>query len=149
MRPSALIGRRRGGELELCWISSKCFERANSVLTRHLLAPLIDEVSVVERSRLDVSGFGGSANLIVIKRFSDQGLRAFVHLNRRGSDSAKHDPGIHDGVSTQSGSDGIIWARCVCVPVATAPGTDTYVSGYSQHWKIKRPTRAQLLLRRA
>src|SRR5437660_6837731 len=142
MRPSALIGRRREEALQRCWISSKRFERANSVLTRHLLAPLIDEVSVVERSRLDVSGFGGSANLIVIKRFSDQGLRAFVHLNRRGSDSAKHNFRFGDDcVATDRGSSPTVMEGSVTLVLD--------VSGHSQHRKIKRAPPPQLLIRRA
>lgn len=43
----------------------KVAQRAQRVLPRHLFAPLIDKVGVVERSSLDVSSFSRSMNLIV------------------------------------------------------------------------------------
>ena len=39
--------------------SAQLLQRADRVFPRHLLAPVHDEVSVVERAGFDVSGFGG------------------------------------------------------------------------------------------
>ena len=60
-----------GGEENCCYVihseilGLKITQGAQSVLPRHLLAPLIDEISVIERSRFYVRGFGGSLDLIV------------------------------------------------------------------------------------
>src|SRR5437588_12664352 len=51
---------------------SKCADR---ILPRHLLAPTVDKVSVVERPRLNVRRFGGRANLIIVEWLPDQRLR--------------------------------------------------------------------------
>ena len=40
-------------------LSLKISQRAQRVLSRHLFAPLIDEVGVVEWAGFDVSSFGG------------------------------------------------------------------------------------------
>jgi hypothetical protein len=55
---------------------------ADRILAGHLLAPLIDKIGVVERTRLDVCSFGGSLDLIVAKGFSDQYLRCVLDLHR-------------------------------------------------------------------
>ena len=58
------------------WLSLKISQGAQGVLSRHLLAPLIDEVSVIEWSSFNVSGFGSSMDLIVGEWLSDQALAA-------------------------------------------------------------------------
>src|ERR1041384_4707289 len=79
------------------WLS--CAQRikcTDGVLPRHLLAPLIDEVCVIQRARFDVRGFSRGINLVVVQRLSDQSLRCFVHLNRRRRDSPKNDLSVRN-----------------------------------------------------
>ena len=52
-------------------------------LAGHLLAPVHHEISVVQRPRFDITGFGGRLDLIVVERFADQSLRSFGNLDRR------------------------------------------------------------------
>lgn len=46
-------------------------ERADCVLTRHLLAPLIDKICVIQWPGLYIGGFGGGFDLIVAERLAD------------------------------------------------------------------------------
>jgi len=62
--------RAAGGEDYCCYIAHgdlrlEILQSAQSVLTGHLFAPLVNEVSVIERARLYISGFRCGANLLV------------------------------------------------------------------------------------
>jgi len=56
---------------------------AQRVLSRHLLAPLIDEIRVVEWTRFDVRGFSSGLYLIFGQWFSDQCTGSFFDLDWR------------------------------------------------------------------
>src|SRR6185369_8716415 len=110
------------------WFTSglEVSQRAEGVLSCHLLAPLIHEVSVIERACFHVCRFGGCLDLIFGERFSDQRTRCFFDLDRRGRDAAEHDARIFN-VAVVGGDP-----RC-----------------YTQHWKIEGAATSQLLIRSA
>ena len=61
--------RAAGGENYCCYIvhddsGLQVAQSAQCVLPRHLLAPLVDEIGVVEWAGFDVSGFSGGGDLI-------------------------------------------------------------------------------------
>ena len=66
-------------------------QRAQGVLSRHLFAPLVDEVGVVEWAGFNVRGLGSSLDLVVGEWTSNQRSRGFFDLDRRRCDGPKHD----------------------------------------------------------
>src|SRR6185369_9246503 len=72
---------------------AQCAER---VLPRHLLAPLVDKVCVVEWPSFDVSGFSRRLDLLVCEWPSDQRSRGFFDLNWRRCDTAEDDASVSD-----------------------------------------------------
>src|SRR6266487_847226 len=119
------------GLVTLWLIEAQGFQCADRILPRHLLTPLVNEISVVQRACFDVCGFRRGLNLIVVEWMTDQRLRSFVDLNRRRRNAAENDLGI------------------LYDPVATAPGTDMNICRNSQHWKIKCAATTKLLIRSA
>src|ERR1044072_6235065 len=77
-------------------------QRPQRVLPRHLLAPLINEVSVVEWARFDVGRFSSGVNLVVNERLADQWRRGCFNRGWRGGDSAEYDLRIGNRVVVQA-----------------------------------------------
>src|SRR6185369_10878779 len=80
-------------------ISQEIAERAQCVLSRHLFAPLIDEVGVVEWSSFDVGSFSGGLDWFVGQRLSDQCGCRFFDLDWRRGDATEHDARVRYGVA--------------------------------------------------
>src|SRR5213080_3120109 len=74
----------------LCELRSHVVQSLERELAGHLLAPVHHEISVVQRPRLYITGFGGRLNLIVVERFANQSLRSFINLDRRRRDASKN-----------------------------------------------------------
>src|ERR1051326_1755134 len=70
-RPAARIT----AATSLTVLSLQIFQCPQCVLARHLFAPLVDEVGVVEWASLDVVGFGSSVDLIVVNGAPDERAR--------------------------------------------------------------------------
>src|SRR5262249_42848218 len=72
------------------------FQGPRDVRPRHLLAPVHGKVGVVQRPRLQITGFGGSHDLLAVKPAANQALRRSAHLDRGGRDAAQHYPRRRD-----------------------------------------------------
>src|SRR4029078_11967903 len=69
---------------------------AQRVLPRHLLAPLVDAVGVVECASFDVSRLTRRPYLIVFKWLPDQCSRGFFDLDWRRCDTAEDHASVCD-----------------------------------------------------
>src|SRR5437763_12211944 len=85
---------RRIAEQDFTRLTLKVSQGTQCVLSRHLLAPLIDKVGVVEWPGFDVRSLGGRRDLFLDKRFSDQRISSFFDFERRGRDAAEYDAGV-------------------------------------------------------
>jgi hypothetical protein len=85
-----------GGSFNKCGVSGtlQIFKRAQDKRPSHLLAPIHEEVGIVERPRLQVGGFRGSSDVLIVEGLADQELFSLSHFDRRRSNSSKNQPGI-------------------------------------------------------
>src|SRR5207249_3557468 len=67
--------------VSLWLIDPQSFKRTDCVLPRHLLAPLIDEIGVIQRTGFDVSGFRRGLNLIVVEGIANQNVCGVDYFN--------------------------------------------------------------------
>src|SRR5687767_3175294 len=95
-------------------------------MSRHLFAPLIDKVGVVQWARFNVRSFGGCLYLILFERFADQCGCGFLDFDWRRCDAAEND---------------------ACVIYTTMIGMDPRCD--AQHWKIKCAATPKFLIRSA
>src|SRR5215213_884424 len=112
--------------LDFTRLCLKVSQGAQGVLSRHLLAPLVDEVGVVEWTGFHVSRFSRSLDLSVCERLSDQDSRGFFDLDWRWRNRAENDSSVCHGSA-----------------VSSDPRRNT------EHGKVKSTATTQLLIRSA
>ena len=98
----------------------------------HLFTPVHDEVRVIERPRFDVGSFSGCLDVVIIEFMANERLAGFGDLHWRRCNAAQ---------------DYLRVSHC-----ALAIGLGIFkldVGSNTQHWKIKRTSAPQFLIRRA